>query len=192
PDDTSNALVGPVRQVDTAPTHAAGKDHSPHAIAETLTGGLWPAERSTAMPCPFCTTSTVIASGTTSSRIADHVNCGAVNTGAAKTALSVPDGENRPDSATAPTPASRAPRIGGIHLPRTATELSRRKTITIGAAIATSDPSAATRSMPNFRNTPATIAMTMGMGSASITRRTRDRKSTRLNSSHVKTSYAVC
>lgn len=42
----------------------------------------------------------------------------------------------------------------------------------MGAAIATSAPSAATRSTPNFRKTPATIAMTIGIGSASITRRT--------------------
>ena len=41
-----------------------------------LIGGLWPAASSTAKPCPFCTTSTVIASGTTSSTIARQENTG--------------------------------------------------------------------------------------------------------------------
>ena len=39
-------------------------------------GGLWPAAVSTAKPWPFCTTSTVIARGTTSSIMACHENTG--------------------------------------------------------------------------------------------------------------------
>lgn len=51
--------------------------------------------------------------------------------------------------------------------------LSSRNTTIIGTAIAKSEPRALTRFVPNDRNTPATIAITMGMGSASMTRRTR-------------------
>src|SRR6185312_1798675 len=53
PDAVSSALVGPVRQVDTAPTVAANSDHRPQATVMALTGGSWPAARSTATPCPF-------------------------------------------------------------------------------------------------------------------------------------------
>ena len=49
-------------------------DPAPQATVMALTGGLWPVALSTAMPCPFCTTSTVIASGTTSSIIACQEN----------------------------------------------------------------------------------------------------------------------
>ena len=68
------AFTGPVRQVDTEPTSAIAIEPAPQASVIALTGGLWPAAPSTAKPCPFCTTSTVIASGTTSSTIArqDH------------------------------------------------------------------------------------------------------------------------
>ena len=48
----------------------------PQAVAMAFTGGSWPAVRSTDTPCPFCTTSTVIASGTTSSIIAFQENAG--------------------------------------------------------------------------------------------------------------------
>ena len=47
------------------------------------------------------------------------------------------------------------------------------KASTIGAATATSLCSARTRSSPKRRNTPATIPMTMGMGSHDITRLTQ-------------------
>ena len=45
PDAESKALVGPVRQVDTAPTVAASSDHTPQATVMALTGGSWPAAR---------------------------------------------------------------------------------------------------------------------------------------------------
>ncbi len=70
------AFTGPVRQVETDPTKAVTTDPAPQAAATASTGGAWPAERSTVIPCPFCTTSTVIASGTTSSTIARHENAG--------------------------------------------------------------------------------------------------------------------
>src|SRR3712207_5328037 len=74
PDAESSAFVGPVRQVDTVPTAAVRSDQAPQATVTTLIGGACPAARNTAMPWPFCTTSTVMASGTTSSSIAcsDH------------------------------------------------------------------------------------------------------------------------
>ena len=64
------ALTGPVRQVDTVPTKDVRTDAAPHATVMALMGGWWPTAFSMAMPCPFCTTSTVMASGTTSSTIA--------------------------------------------------------------------------------------------------------------------------
>jgi hypothetical protein len=38
PDATSSAFVGPVRQVDTAPTAAASSDQIPQATVMALTG----------------------------------------------------------------------------------------------------------------------------------------------------------
>ena len=63
--------------------------------------------------------------------------------------------------------------IGGIHRPSDGTALSSRNASTMGAAMAKSAPSARTRSTPNRRKTPATIAMTIGMGMTLITRRTQ-------------------
>ena len=56
---------------------------APQPTAILSTGGACPAAVSTAKPWPFCTTSTVIASGTTSSTIAPHENSGRWNCGAA-------------------------------------------------------------------------------------------------------------
>ena len=87
PDAVSRALVGPVRQVETAPTAAASSDQTPQAMVTTLIGASCRAARSTAMPCPFCTTSTVMASGTTSSIIAWVDQTGACHTGAASSSV---------------------------------------------------------------------------------------------------------
>ena len=106
-----------MRQVDTAPTAAAGNDQRPHAIVMALTGGMWPADLSTATPWPFWTTSTVIASGTTSSTIACSDHCGTWTTGAAIQRVAAGPGAKRPDSATATAPTISAPMIGGIHRP---------------------------------------------------------------------------
>ena len=77
------ALTGPVRQVGTAPMKAATIEVAPQPTAILSTGGAWPAAVSTAMPWPFCTTSTVIASGTTSSAMAAQENSGRCRRGAA-------------------------------------------------------------------------------------------------------------
>ena len=54
--------------------------------------------------------------------------------------------------------------IGGTHRPRADRALSSKNTSTIGAATATSVPTARTRSVPNRRNTPATMPITIGIG----------------------------
>ena len=71
------ALVGPVRHVLTPPATALKSEPIPHAIVTASIGGEWPAALSTAKPWPFCTTRTVIASGTTSSTIAATDQAGA-------------------------------------------------------------------------------------------------------------------
>ena len=60
--------------------------------------------------------------------------------------------------------------IGGSHF-RGQTDASR-KASTIGPAMARSSRIACTRSMPNRRNTPATMAITIGIGTAAMARRT--------------------
>ena len=77
PEAVMIALTGPVRQVETAPTQADASEPRPHTAVMALIGGSWPVARSTAMPWPFCTTSTVTASGTTSSTMARQENAGA-------------------------------------------------------------------------------------------------------------------
>ena len=77
------ALTGPVRQVDTAPTKAETIGDGAAADRDGVdrrgvAGGGQHGE-----PWPFCTTSTVMASGTTSSAIAVHENCGTCSAGAA-------------------------------------------------------------------------------------------------------------
>lgn len=56
-----------------------------------------------------------------------------------------------PEMATATAPTTSAPMIGGTRLPSDAQALSSRNASTIGAATATSSPSARTRSVPNRR-----------------------------------------
>src|SRR5919198_2801931 len=70
------AFTGPVRQVGTAPKSPVTIEPAPHAAVMALTGAAWPLALKTAIPWPFCTTSTVMASGTTSSIIARAENCG--------------------------------------------------------------------------------------------------------------------
>jgi hypothetical protein len=76
PDDEMIAFTGPVRQVGTAPRKAVTIAPAPQATAMASAGGVCAAERSTVIPWPFCTTSTVIASGTTSSTIARQEKAG--------------------------------------------------------------------------------------------------------------------
>ena len=65
----------------------------PHTTVLTLIGGLCPTAVSTATPCPFWTTSTVIASGITNATVASQVNSGAVKTGEASTEAEPGEGE---------------------------------------------------------------------------------------------------
>ena len=51
--------------------------------------------------------------------------------------------------------------------------MNRKKTAVIGPASQNSFRTASTQSVPNFRNTPATIAITIGVGKAAITTRTQ-------------------
>ena len=75
------ALVGPVRQELTPPTAALITEPMPQAMVTALIGGVCPAAPSTAKPWPFCTTRTVIASGTTSSIMAASDQTGVWITG---------------------------------------------------------------------------------------------------------------
>ena len=71
------AFTGPVRQVDAASTKPVTIAPAPQATAIALVGGLWPFARRIAMPCAFCTASTVITRGGTNSTSAAHENRGA-------------------------------------------------------------------------------------------------------------------
>ena len=50
PLDTSNALEGPVRHVDTHPKSAATSEPAPHIAVKELIGGECPADRNTTIP----------------------------------------------------------------------------------------------------------------------------------------------
>src|SRR5256885_14772618 len=102
------AFTGPVGQVEAGPMKAVAIEPAPHAAATASTGGAWPAERSTVIPCPFCTTSTVIASGTTSSTIARQENAGEEKFGGARATVCAV-ASNLPISAIAITPTAKAP-----------------------------------------------------------------------------------
>jgi len=66
-----------------------------------------------------------------------------------------------------------APISGGSMRPRRGRALSATNAATMGSAIQRSSLKARTRSRPKRRNTPATIAITIGIGRASIARRTQ-------------------
>ena len=145
----------------------------PDTKAMVLTGGWCLTADSTATPWPFCTTSTVIASGTTSSTSAPMLHTGACTTGAAKAKLCTTEASTRPSRPMAIAPTTSAPITGGIRLPHTVLADSSRKATTIGPAMPTSLCSARTRSSPKRRNTPATMPITMGIGSDDISRLTQ-------------------
>ena len=77
-----------------------------------------------------------------------------------------------PVAAMAAQPASRAPISGGSQRLSHGTAESTMNVSVIGPAIARLRSKARTRSSPKGRKTPATIAMTIGIGTAPITRRT--------------------
>ena len=79
----------------------------------------------------------------------------------------------RPSMATASAPISSAPISGGMRRPRAGNADRARKATTIGPAIAGSPCSARTKSSPKRRNTPATMPMTTGIGTACIARLTQ-------------------
>ncbi len=167
------ALTGPVRQVETVPTSAASIEPAPQATVIALIGGLCSAALSTAIPWPFCTTSTVIASGMTSSTIARHENSGAYRLGWASTCSDPPCEWNLPRRVIAAAPTKSAPISGGRRRDHPADALSARKATIIGAAIQKSSRTAYTKPRPKRRKTPATIPITIGIGTACIARRTQ-------------------
>ena len=73
----------------------------------------------------------------------------------------------------ASTPTNKAPITGGILRPQLGSADSAMNTSTMGAAMATSLSRARTKSSPKRKNTPATMPITMGMGSTDITRLTQ-------------------
>ncbi len=114
-----------------------------------------------------------MASGTTSSAIARRVNSGACSMGAAISPSSRMPRDNPPDRTTATIPTTIAARMGGTTLARRGTAPTTRNAIAIGRATATEAHTASTSPSPNRRNTPATIAMMIGMGIQSMSRRAR-------------------
>ena len=86
--------------------------------------------------------------------------------GAAKPNSAPAGGLNAPSSQTASAPTASAAISGGILF-------TKRNANAMGNAIHGASRNASTRSMPKRRNTPATMAITIGIGTASIARRTR-------------------
>ena len=122
-----------------------------------------------------------MARGTPSSPRACTDPAGACQTGAASHCVEPVPGSNRPLSATATTPTSNATMIGGSHF-RGQTD-ARKKANTIGPAMARSSRIACTRSVPKRRKTPATMAITIGIGTTAMARRTQpERPSTSMRS----------
>ena len=138
-----------------------------------LIGGAWPAAVSTAMPWPFCTTSTVIASGTTSSTMAVNENSGRWSRGSASRGTWSRPGAKVPVAAMTPAPAASATISGGRRAESAAGAApASRNAAVIVAAITGSLWNARTQSSPNCRNTPATMPITIGIGNACMARRT--------------------
>jgi hypothetical protein len=79
----------------------------------------------------------------------------------------------RPSMSAAPTPTSKAPINGGMRRPSAGATLSTIQVMAIGPAITKSSCKARTRSSPKRRKTPATIPITIGIGTAAIARRTQ-------------------
>jgi hypothetical protein len=114
-----------------------------------------------------------MARGTTSSIIAASDHAGACTTGRTIWKLPSADVSMRPSTATTSAPTSSAPISGGMRRPRAGSADKAKKATTIGAAIAGSLCNARTRSRPKRRNTPATMPMTIGIGTACIARLTQ-------------------
>ena len=104
--------------------------------------------RRTAIPWPFCTTTTVIASGTTSSIIACQDQVGVVSIGCASHSCASPAELNLPAASITTTPTINAPRTGGTNLPSLVNTLRATKVAIIGRAITASWAGASTKSVP--------------------------------------------
>ncbi len=111
-----------------------------------------------------------MASGTTSSIMAWVDHTGTCQTGAASHCAMPEPGLKRPLTAMTTIPTSRAAMIGGSRM-RGHTEASR-KASTMGPATSRSSRTECTRSVPNRRNTAATMPITIGIGTADMARRT--------------------
>ena len=111
------------------------------------------------------------ASGTTSSRQARQEKTGRVIRGATIDRLDAADQSIGWAIATAIAPISSAPMIGGNQRASRGRALSSTKASTIGPATIGSWWTALTRSSPKRRKTPATMAITIGMGSRAWARR---------------------
>ncbi len=80
---------------------------------------------------------------------------------------------NLPTTAITITPTASAPISGGTSRASRCEAPRPRNAATIGAATQKSSRIAKTRSRPKRRNTPATMPITIGIGTASIARRTQ-------------------
>ena len=125
------------------------------------------------MPCPFCTTSTVIANGTTSSSMAGQENAGARICGAASTAVVSRPGAKAPVCQMASAPTASAAIRGGMREATAGEMLTSRYTAVIGAAIQKPSRKRAPSRDRMSRNTPATMPITIGIGIACMARRTQ-------------------
>ena len=83
------------------------------------------------------------------------------------------DVSKRPRTAVAEAPTSSVPMRGGMRLPNAGTAVSSSQPATIGPAIAMSSCNERIRSSPKRRNTPATMPITIGIGTASMARLTQ-------------------
>ena len=73
----------------------------------------------------------------------------------------------------AAAPAASAASIGGRRAASFGMALTSRNAAVMAAAMPRSTWNARTQSRPNCRNTPATMPMTIGIGTAAMARRTR-------------------
>ena len=73
----------------------------------------------------------------------------------------------------ASVPITSAPMIGGQRRPSAGRAVSTSQMMTIGPAMAKSASTARTRSRPKRRNTPATMPITIGIGTSCIARFTQ-------------------
>jgi len=93
--------------------------------------------------------------------------------GAANASSAPAGGLKAPSHHKASAPTASAPMSGGSARASRGAALKAKNAAVIGAAIHSASRKARTRSTPKRRNTPATIAMTIGIGTASMARRTQ-------------------